>query len=73
MSEIQVEAYYKREAKELTDMLFDKGFLADDLSRRSIDWLEDYLGFVLQVKCESAARAAELTKDARDRAARREE
>jgi hypothetical protein len=70
---MEVEKFYQREAKELTDMLFDKGFLADDLTRESIVWLEDYLGFVLQSKTESAVKAALLTKKVKDRHAGRVE
>ena len=61
-----VEEYYKREAKELTDLLFDKGFLANDLSRESIMWLEDYIGFILQSKCNMAVKGALLSKRVRD-------
>ncbi len=35
----KVDEYYKRQAKQLVDLLFDKGFLADDLSRDGMDWL----------------------------------
>lgn len=61
MSEIAVDEYYKRQAKEQTDMLFDKGFLNPDLTRGSIDWLQDYLGFLLQSTAQSAAKCERLT------------
>lgn len=64
---IEVDGFYKRHAKDLTDMLYDKGFLADDLSRESIQWLEDYIGFILQSHCQIAAKSALLLKRARDR------
>lgn len=67
MSDIQVEDYYKRQAKDLTTTLFDKGFLNDNLSRDAIDWLEDYLGFVIQSSAQSAAKVAVLTKKLRER------
>ena len=66
MSEIKVEPYYQRQAKDLTNLLFDKGFLADDLTRESIDWLEDYIGFVFQSRCEMAAKAAVLSRKSRE-------
>jgi len=66
---IKVEKYYKREAKELADMLFDKGFLNEDLTRDSVVWLEDYLGFLFQVKTESAVKCALLTKSLKERVA----
>ena len=61
MSEITVDPYYQRQAKDLTTMLFDKGFLNAELSRDAIDWLEDYMGFVLQSSAQSAAKSAVLT------------
>jgi len=61
MEEIKVDKFYKRQAKDLTNMLFNKGFLNDKLTRESIDWLEDFLGFGLQSQCQMAAKAALLT------------
>ena len=61
----EVSKYYQREAKELTDVLFDHGFLAEDLARESIVWLEDYLGFILESKANMAVKAALLTKRTR--------
>jgi hypothetical protein len=63
----EVEPYYQRQAKDLTNMLFDKRFLADDLSREATDWLEDYLGFVMQSQCQSAVKAALLSKKVREK------
>jgi len=65
-----IEEFYKRQAKDLTDMLFDKGFLADNLTRKSIDWLEDYLGFFIQSQCEMSAKAATLSIKVREMEAR---
>lgn len=69
----KTELYYKAQAKEFTDMLYDKGFLADDLARESIDWLEDYVGFLLRTLCESAVRLSELIKKMRECEARPKE
>jgi len=66
MAEIEVDRYYKRQAKDLVDLLFDKRFLADDLSREATEWLEDYIGFLLQSYCQTAAKAATLTKKLRE-------
>ena len=68
--EKKTEPYYKARAKETVDMLYDKGFLSDDLARESIDWLEDYVEFLLQSLCESAVRASELIKKVRECEAR---
>lgn len=67
MSEIVIEEFYKRRAKDLTNLLFDKGFLANDLTRESIDWLEDYLGFLMQSQCQVAEKGALLLKSIRGR------
>jgi len=56
----KIEEYYMKQAKELTSLLFDRRFLNDDLSRESIDWLEDYLGFVFQSQVNSAVKASQL-------------
>jgi len=61
MSEIEVDGYYKRQANDLVNLLFDKEFLNKDLARESLDWLEDYIGFVLQSQANSAAKCAVLT------------
>jgi len=63
----KVDKHYQREGKDLVDLLFDKRFLNDDLSRESINWLEDFIGFMFQSKCESAARVALLTAKMRDK------
>ena len=70
--DIEVDEFYKREAKREVDFLFDKGFLHDDLSRESIDKLEEYLGFLFQTHCEIAVKAALLSKKVRDMGARHE-
>lgn len=57
----KVDDHYKREAKELINLLFDKDFLNPELTRESIDWLEEYIGFVFQSKCQTAAKIATLT------------
>jgi len=67
VSEIKVEEYYKKEAKEIVDMLFDKRFLNDNLAREAMDGLEEFLGFIIQSKCQSAAKVAVLTAKMRDR------
>ena len=63
----EVNEHYMREAKELTNLLFDKDFLNPELTRESIDWLEEYLGFVFQSKCQSAAKIATLTAKLKDK------
>ena len=63
----EVDEYYKRRADEMVKLLFDRRFLNDDLSLESIEWLKDYLGFVIQSFSDSAARTAVLTAKMRDK------
>ncbi len=63
--DVIIEPYYQRQAKDLTNLLFDKEFLAKDLSRESMDWLEDYLGYILQSQVQSAIKAHDLLKSSR--------
>ncbi len=56
----EVKPYYAKQAKEHVDMLFDKGFLNSQLTRGSIDWLEDFVGFLFQSQCESAVMSSQL-------------
>ena len=63
MTDTKIDKSSMMKAKELTNVLFDKGFLADDLTRESIDWLEDYIGYILYSNAESAAKCALLIKD----------
>jgi len=58
MGEIEVEEFYKKQARDLTNLLFDKGFLDSNLTREAIGWLEDYIGFILQSHCQIAAKSA---------------
>ena len=57
----ETDGYYIARAKDLTNLLFDKGFLNVKLTRESINWLEDFLGFTLQSYCDMAAKCAVLT------------
>ena len=61
----KIEKYYMHQSKELTHLLFDEGFLADDLALASIEWLEEYLGFILQSQCRIAVKGALLSKKVR--------
>jgi hypothetical protein len=62
----EVQPFYRQRAKEVTDMLFDKRFLNDDLDRETTNRLEDFLGWLFQSQCEFAVRSAELAAKFRD-------
>lgn len=61
MSGDKVDEYYKRQAKDMTNMLFDKRLLSDDLSLETVNALQEYVGYVLQSTAEGAAKCALLT------------
>ena len=63
----EIDAHYKKQAKDLTNTLFDKEFLNNELTRESIDWLEDYLGYIIQTASNSAVRLALLTAKKKER------
>lgn len=67
MTDTEIDVYYKRQAKDLVDLLFDRRFLNDELSRESINWLEDYIGFLMQSQSNTAAKCALLTAKMRDK------
>jgi hypothetical protein len=55
-----------KQAKHTVDMLFDKGFLKDDVSRDDMNAIEEFIGFMFQAHCDMAAKAALLTKKAKE-------
>ena len=61
-----VEPYYRRVAKEVVTFLFDKRFLNDDLSRESIEVLEDYFAYLIESYCNAAVRIERLTAKMRE-------
>ena len=63
----EVNASYLKEARELIDLLHDKRFLADDCSRESMRWLEDFIGFLFQSRVDMAIKCHDLTKSLRGR------
>jgi len=62
----EIDKHYRKKAKDLVDLLFNRRFLNEELSRDSINWLEDYLAFCEQSSCEMAAKSALLIAKMRD-------
>ena len=62
----EIKEYYKKMSKEEINLLFDKNFLNPNLTRESVDWLEEYLAFLLQSRCELAVKLALLTAKIKD-------
>ena len=63
--DIATDPYYRRQGKDLVDLLHDRGFLAEDVSRECMNWLEGYIAFVIGTACESSVRANNLIKKIR--------
>ena len=58
---IEVEEYYKKQAKELVNMMYDNKIIDNSLTRETIDWLENYIGAVFQSKIDMAIKCTRLT------------
>jgi hypothetical protein len=68
MSVEETEPYYKKRGQELIDLLVDKGFIRDDVSREETRVLEDYIGFLFQSTARSAEQTALLMRKYKDKA-----
>lgn len=54
------EQYFKNDAKQLVDMLFDNKLFKDGLTRDDLTGIEDLLSYTMQSKFDSHMRAKEL-------------
>lgn len=66
IEEKKIEPRYARDAKDLVNLMFDKGFIAADCNRESMDVLENFIGYLFQANVESAMRGHELVKRLRE-------
>ena len=60
--EEKVEGFYQIKAKEIVDVLFDKGYFREDVSRDGMNNIEDFLAWILQTQCKMSVKCALLTK-----------
>ena len=60
--ELEIEGFYQSRAKEFIDTLFNKGYIREDVSRDGMKDIEDFLAYVIQSYCQSAAKVALLSK-----------
>lgn len=65
--EEEIDKYYQIRAKEITDMLFDKGFFREDVSREGMNSVEDFLAWYLDSLCKTAVKVALLSKKIKDK------
>lgn len=61
----KVEPYYLARGKEVVDMLYDKHYLDNDVTRESMSDLDEYMGFLFQMYVESAVKVDRLTRKVR--------
>jgi hypothetical protein len=59
---MKIEKYYKNMARELVDLIYDKGFIAEDCDRKSMRYLEEYIAFLFQSQITGAIRSHDLLK-----------
>lgn len=57
----KVDKHYQIKAKQFVNMMYDKNFINPEITRESMDWLEDFTGFAMQLECEMAVKVATLS------------
>jgi len=62
MMDEKIDGYYQMRAKEIVDMLFDKGYFREDVSRDDMNDVENFLAWSFQMQCEFAKKIALLIK-----------
>lgn len=67
MEDEKVEGFYQERGKEIVDMMFDKGYFREDVSREGMKQVEDFLAWYIQTQCNSAVKVALLTKRIKER------
>jgi hypothetical protein len=65
--EKKIEPFYQARAKDFVDVLFDKGYFREDVSRDGMNDVEDLLAYFVQSYCESAVKCVLLTKKIKGR------
>ncbi len=58
----KADPYYLARGKEVVDMLYDKGYLDNQLNRESMTDLDEFIGFLMQMYAESAVKVDRLTR-----------
>jgi len=63
----KAEPFYQRVGQEMIDMLYDKGFLDQSVSREAMRDLDSFMADMFQSYVDSAVRCAELTMKIREK------
>lgn len=61
----KVEPYWLAQGKEVVDMLYDKHYLDNELTRDSMTELDEYFGFLFHSYVESAVKVDRLIRKIR--------
>jgi len=56
------EDYFKVDAKQLVDMLFDTKMFREDVTRDDLNAVEEFIGFTLQSKFDLHMRVSKLAE-----------
>ena len=62
---LEVEPYYIRQGKDIVDVLYEKRFLDNDLTRESLSCMDDYIGFIIQSHVVTAVKADQMVRKVR--------
>jgi hypothetical protein len=63
MSDFKLEKYYLMRGVELVDVLYEKKFLDQSVNRKDMRTLDRFLGEMLQIQAQSAAKVASLMRE----------
>lgn len=64
MDKEKIEPFYQLRAKEVVDVIFDKHYFKDSVTRDDMQKVEDFLAWNMQYQCQSAVQCALLINKA---------
>lgn len=56
----EIEKYYQLRGQEIVDMLFDKGYIAEGVTRQDLRAVEDLIAYLIQSNVKSGVRSQQL-------------
>lgn len=67
MTKRKIEKYYRIRAREFIDLLHDKGYFDEEVTRASMRQLQEYLAFVLQSQVSISVEADRIMRDFKEK------
>ena len=67
LMEVVIEPYYQRRATEFIDILFDKGYFAENIKREEMREVEEFLAYCFQSQVGMAVKCVEMLKRSKER------